>query len=75
MNLQEAQKLLSMFQENPYMYGDDKYTAIIVPETLEDRMNYLADLRDGKASINDGHKYSENDKFVLRGVMNKGFNL
>lgn len=75
MDLQESKKLLSMFQENPYMYGDNKYTAIIIPETLEDRIAYLSDLKEGKASINDGHKYSKNDKFVLRGIMNRAFNL
>lgn len=75
MTFQEANNLISNMSANPYNYNNELFTALVVPEILNDRIKFLADLKDGKINANDSLKYSSDNNFVVCGFMNKAFNL
>lgn len=75
MTFQEAHNLISNMSLNPYNYNNELFTAIVVPEILNDRIKFLADLKDGKVSYKDSSQYSSDNNFVVCGFMNKAFNL
>ena len=75
MTFQEASSLVSNMSLNPYYYNNELYTAIVVPEVINDRIKFIADLKEGKVTVNDSFKYSSNNSFIVYGYMNKAFNI
>lgn len=75
MTFQEANALISNMSANPYSYNNELFTAIVVPEILEERIKFLSDIKDGKININDSFNYSSSNSFVVYTVLNKSFRL
>lgn len=75
MTFQEAQNIILNMSANPYKYNNELFTAIVVPEILNDRKKFLADLKDGKISAKDSLHYSSDKNFVVCGFMNLAYNL
>ena len=74
MTFQEASSLVSNMSLNPY-YNNELYTAIVVPEVINDRIKFIADLKEGKVTVNDSFEYSSDNNFIVYGYMNKAFNI
>ena len=75
MTFQEASSLVSNMSLNPYYYNNELYTAIVVPEVINDRIKFIADLKEGKVTVNDSFEYSPDNNFIVYGYMNKAFNI
>ena len=75
MTFQEANALISNMSANPYSYNNELFTAIVVPEILEERIKFLSDIKDGKINTNDSFNYSSSNSFVVYTVLNKSFKL
>ena len=60
---------------NPYYYNNELYTAIVVPEIINDRIKFIADLKEGKVTVNGSFEYSSDNNFIVYGYMNKAFNI
>ena len=75
MTFQEASSLVSNMSLNPYYYNNELYTAIVVPEVINDRIKFIADLKEGKVTVNGSFEYSSDNKFIVYGYMNKAFNI
>ena len=75
MTFQEASSLVSNMSLNPYYYNNELYTAIVVPEVINDRIKFIADLKEGKVTVNDSFEYSCDNNFIVYGYMNKAFNI
>ena len=75
MTFQEASSLVSNMSLNPYYYNNELYTAIVVPEVINDRIKFIADLKEGKVPVNDSFEYSSDNNFIVYGYMNKAFNI
>ena len=61
MTFQEASSLVSNMSLNPYYYNNELYTAIVVPEIINDRIKFIADLKEGKVTVNGSFV-----KYILR---------
>ena len=75
MTFQEASSLVSNMSLNPYYYNNELYTAIVVPEIINDRIKFIADLKEGKVTVNSSFEYSSDNNFIVYGYMNKAFNI
>ena len=75
MTFQEASSLVSNMSLNPYYYNNELYTAIVVPEVINDRIKFIADLKEGKVTVNDSFEYSSDNNFIIYAYMNKSFNI
>ena len=75
MTFQEASSLVSNMSLNPYYYNNELYTAVVVPEIINDRIKFIADLKEGKVTVNDSFEYSSDNNFIVYGYMNKAFNI
>lgn len=75
MTYKEAGYLLSTIDKNPYPYNGELYTALIIPELIDDRLGFLADLKEGKINADNIEKYSSNKNFAIYSVLNSAFNL
>ena len=75
MTFQEASSLVSNMSLNPYYYNNELYTAIVVPEVINGRIKFIADLKEGKVTVNDSFEYSSDNNFIVYGYMNKAFNI
>ena len=75
MTFQEASSLVSNMSLNPYYYNNELYTAIVVPEIINDRIKFIADLKEGKVTVNGSFEHSSDNNFIVYGYMNKAFNI
>ena len=75
MTFQEASSLVSNMSLNTYYYNNELYTAIVVPEIINNRIKFIADLKEGKVTVNDSFEYSSDNNFIVYGYMNKAFNI
>ena len=75
MTFQEGHNLIVNMSANPYNFNNELFTAIVVPENLNERIRFLEDLKKGKININDSVQYSLDGNFVVCGFMNKAFNI
>ena len=75
MTFQEASSLVSNMSLNTYYYNNELYTAIVVPEIINDRIKFIADLKEGKVTVNGSFEYSSDNNFIVYGYMNKAFNI
>lgn len=75
MTYDEAKFLLSTLERNPYPYLGELHTALIVPEIENEKISFVADIRDGLTTKDEVSKYSSNNKYTINGYMNKSFNL
>ena len=75
MTFQEASSLVSHMSLNPDSHNNELYTAIVVPEVINDRIKFIADLKEGKVTVNDSFEYSSDNNFIVYGYMNKAFNI
>lgn len=75
MTYKEAEYLLSTLDKNPYLYEGQLHTAFIVPESVDDRLGFLADLKERKINADNIKKYSTNKNYVIYSVLNSAFNL
>ena len=75
MTFQEANALISNMSANPYSYNNELFTAIVVPEILEERIKFLSDINDGKINTHDSFNYSSSNSFVVYTLLNKSFKL
>ena len=67
MTFQEASSLVSNMSLNPYYYNNELYTAIVVPEIINDRIKFIADLKEGKVTVNESFKYTSDNNFIVYG--------
>ena len=65
MTFQEASSLVSNMSLNPYYYNNELYTAIVVPEIINDRIKFIADLKEGKVTVNGSFEYSSDNNFIF----------
>lgn len=75
MTYKEAKYLLDTLDKNPYPYNGELYTALIIPELIDDRLGLLADLKEGKINADNIEEYSSNKNYVVYSVLNSAFNL
>lgn len=75
MTYEEAESLLYNISPNPYIYNGDKWVAKIIPEIVNDRIPFIEDLQNNKATDKDVIKYSSNNQFTVNGYMMKAFNF
>jgi hypothetical protein len=72
MTYNEAEILLNTLERNPYPYNGEPYVALIVPEIIDERMKFIADIQKFDVDVKD---YSTNGQYTINGYSKKAFNL